>query len=269
MSTKVNKYRVYCETEAKYVEGWFEEEPTVCPNNNTHTITANLTTCVEETTNQEVSIANMSTIQDPLKKVQRVAIQPGRTGYYMNFRDFRLNTATYAAAESFEDVRVDNSTNKRVDWGEMSFVGCYKGDDSVGYTLCTDQADADANSTLSIWDYCANDQKDPPSPLDIDLLGGIFWTNANLPGTGEDLWKHQVYVCIAPNIPRSYGGQMTFFDSYLYPHQGKTFTCSNTISASLNPAVSVEAARVRIWVYYPTGQYTSHVIGFKIYRTEW
>ena len=47
MTTEVNHYRVYCTTESAYVYKWDSIEPTVCPNNNTHTIDAALTTIVE------------------------------------------------------------------------------------------------------------------------------------------------------------------------------------------------------------------------------
>ena len=212
---------------------------------------------------------SFATIEDPTKNVQRVAIQPGRTGFYMNFRDFRLNTSIYAAADSFEDLRVNPSDNKRAAWGEITHVGCYKGDDTAGYTVCDDQTDADANATLSIWDYCANDQAGTPSPLDVDIKGGAFWVNSALPGTGEGLWKHQLYVLIAPNLPTSVKGAVPFFDSYLLPHQGAWLGAENSLALSLDPSVSAEAARVRAWVYYPAGAKTSHVLALKLFRNVW
>jgi hypothetical protein len=53
MATVVNKYRVYCNTEAAYVYVWAETEPTVCPNNNGHSIDTGKTTIdatIEENT---------------------------------------------------------------------------------------------------------------------------------------------------------------------------------------------------------------------------
>jgi len=41
MATTVNQYKIYCITEDVYVEGWGETEPTVCYNNNTHTVNSN------------------------------------------------------------------------------------------------------------------------------------------------------------------------------------------------------------------------------------
>ena len=41
------RYRIYCSTESLYVYTWAESEPSVCPNNNAHTITSSLTTIVD------------------------------------------------------------------------------------------------------------------------------------------------------------------------------------------------------------------------------
>lgn len=43
----VKKYRVYCNTELINVETWAETQPTVCPNNNTHTIDDNKTSMID------------------------------------------------------------------------------------------------------------------------------------------------------------------------------------------------------------------------------
>jgi hypothetical protein len=44
--TDVYQYRVYCNTEAAYVYVWGTTGPTVCPNNNTHSINTSLTAIV-------------------------------------------------------------------------------------------------------------------------------------------------------------------------------------------------------------------------------
>ena len=46
MST-LNRYRIYCDTESDYVYTWDESTPTVCPNNNSHTINSTLTVIVD------------------------------------------------------------------------------------------------------------------------------------------------------------------------------------------------------------------------------
>ena len=47
MTTEINKYRVYCNDEAGYAYTWESVEPTVCPNNNGHTINTSLTTIIQ------------------------------------------------------------------------------------------------------------------------------------------------------------------------------------------------------------------------------
>lgn len=60
MSRSVSKYRVYCETEAAYIYTWGDTLPTVCPNNNTHTITTGTVSIVEEIQENTVSIKQES-----------------------------------------------------------------------------------------------------------------------------------------------------------------------------------------------------------------
>jgi hypothetical protein len=212
---------------------------------------------------------DFSTLENPNLEVQRVALQPGRTHYYMNFRDYKINTGIFAEADSFEDLRVNPADNKRQDWGEMTLVGCYKGDDVGGYTLCTDQTDADTNATLSIWDYVANDQESTPSPVDIDMMGGVLWVDPNLTGAGDDIWKHQFYALMAPGLPTSVGGAVPFFDCYLRPYQGEWASALNTLALKLDPSATVEAARIRFWLYYPAGAKQTHILGLKSYRNKW
>lgn len=42
------KYKIYCETESAWVTKWAEEELTVCPNNNTHTVTSGSVSIIEQ-----------------------------------------------------------------------------------------------------------------------------------------------------------------------------------------------------------------------------
>lgn len=47
MSRILNRYRIYCNTEATNVYEWAETEPIDCPNNNAHSIDSNLTTIID------------------------------------------------------------------------------------------------------------------------------------------------------------------------------------------------------------------------------
>lgn len=222
---------------------------------------------VHVSTGMSVSVDNVATMSNPNKDVQRVAVQPGRSGYYMNFRDFRLNTGVVSG--SFEDLKVNPANFKRTGWGELFFIGCYKGDDASGYTACADQADADVNAVLSVWEFLANDQAQNPVNIDIDLMGGSLWVDSSLAGTGAELWKHQIYSLLAPGIPASMGGAVPFFDSYLYPNQGTWMDCVNTMALALDPSASPEAAKMRVYIYYPAGAKQTHLLALKMYRNKW
>ena len=48
MRKDLDKYRIWCNTEGKWVRSWAEEEPTVCPNNIGHSINTNKTAIVSK-----------------------------------------------------------------------------------------------------------------------------------------------------------------------------------------------------------------------------
>jgi len=210
-----------------------------------------------------VAVDNFSTLEEPEggHVVQRVVVQPGRTGYYMCDRDIKINTAKFSEADALEDLKVIVSTNKRESWGEFSLVGCYKksGED---YVACTDQADADANAVLMVLDYIAINQS-TDGAIEYDFKGGCLWSDDNLE---EPRWEHRLYCMMAPNIPPSMGGGVRFFDGYLYPYHGKWQECVNSLALTIDPSQSVEAARSRFWIYYPQGAVQSHILRVITFR---
>lgn len=213
----------------------------------------------------DVSVTNFATLEDPDHGVQRVIVQPARTGYFMCNRDIRMRTSIFDPADSYEDLKTNPATNELTDWGEVTQVGCFKSDGADGYVSCDDQADADANAVLSVWDYLANDQTPAKNPIDIDLKGGVFYIDDALQAD-VDKWKHHLYVMMAPNIPASMGGQVTFFDAYMYPFRGNKMDSINTMARTLDPSVTPEAARIRVWVYYPAGVKLEHVMRIVTFR---
>lgn len=210
-------------------------------------------------------VPDVATLEKPEKEVQRIAMQPGRTGYYMCDRDIRISTAIVGSG-SFQDLKVGVSDNKQSDWGEISLVGVYKVDGNGDYVSCADQMDADTNAVLTVYDFIARDQNnsDPATnPIEYDFKGGALWSDVNLQG---DVWEHRMYAMMAPNIPASMGGSVRFFDGYLYPYQGKWQEAINSLALKIDPTVSVEAARIRFWIYYPAGVKQNHVLRFITYR---
>lgn len=210
----------------------------------------------------QVDIENFASVENTSEGhvVPRVVIQPGRTGYYMCDRDIRVSTAIVDSS-ALEDLKVNPSTNKQEPWGEVSLVGCYKMS-GADYIECVDQADADTNAVLTIFDYLAINQT-TDSPIEYDFKGGALWSDASLTG---DLWKHRMYAVMAPNLPVAIGGGVRFFDGYLYPYQGKWQEAVNTLSLKVDPSQSVEAARIRFWIFYPEGAKQNHVLRVMTYR---
>lgn len=261
MASEIFKYRIWCETEQVFVTTWDEDEPTVCPNNNTHTIDGDQTAVIDEVTESHVEIDNMATLDSPLKSVQRVVMQPARTGYYMCDRDVKISTGYCTEADALEDLKVNPANNKQIPWGEVSLVGCYKlsGED---YVLVDDQADADANAVLTIIDMVCIDQT-TQAAIEYDFKGGCLWCDSNLQG---DKWGHRLYCMMAPNIPSSMGGNVKFFDGYLATYEGQWQECINTLALTINPSQTVEAARIRFWLYYPAGAKQNHVLRIITYR---
>lgn len=60
MTSQLNKYRIYCNDENKYVYLWNKSTPSSCPNNNTHLINIDTITIVDKINNTDINIANQN-----------------------------------------------------------------------------------------------------------------------------------------------------------------------------------------------------------------
>jgi len=58
--SSVHRYRVFCETEQSNVHTWNTVSPTVCPNNNTHTINLNSIVIVDDINTSQTEITNLN-----------------------------------------------------------------------------------------------------------------------------------------------------------------------------------------------------------------
>lgn len=193
----------------------------------------------------------------------RVYPAPNRPGYYLCDRDIKVKTSVYDSALSFEDKKVNLTTLKQENWDEVTSVGCYKGDNDVGFTLCDDQADADVNATLSVWDFWPHDQTVNKTPIGYDLKGGALAVIGTLQGD-KDL--HRIYAVVAPNIPGAYGGGIRFFDGYLEPYEGGELSAVSQLAVFMNTTASTEATRLRLYIYYPPGATQSHIFRVIMFR---
>jgi hypothetical protein len=75
MSSPVYKYRYYCTTEATYVYKWDTTTPTVCPNNNGHTINSASITIIDTRAENTTTVVNLPTSAfDEVRVVERSKI---------------------------------------------------------------------------------------------------------------------------------------------------------------------------------------------------
>lgn len=77
----VSKYRVWCVSENMYVDGWYVEEPIVCPHNDTHTINPALTSIVERID------TSLSTDLNGKVKIHNTQRPPGTTTFFTGAAD--------------------------------------------------------------------------------------------------------------------------------------------------------------------------------------
>ena len=63
MTTEVNYFRYYCNTESNYVYKWDIINPSKCPNNNSHTIDSNSITIIDTIKTNDVSLTDISKTQ--------------------------------------------------------------------------------------------------------------------------------------------------------------------------------------------------------------
>lgn len=55
-TTTITKYRIYCNTEANWIEGWGVTSPTVCYNNNTHNVNESSSQILESISTNQVIV---------------------------------------------------------------------------------------------------------------------------------------------------------------------------------------------------------------------
>lgn len=105
MSDSITQYKIYCNTEAKFVLGWGTSPPTVCYNNNVHTINTNSIQIVKTVASNIVSINQNDVSQSGRFILETVSIPnvPGGSTSTVNYKfdvpislhafNFALNSA--------------------------------------------------------------------------------------------------------------------------------------------------------------------------------
>lgn len=111
MSTTVNKYRVFCTTDAKFEYIWAETEPTTCPTNTTHTINSTKTSIVDTSDSSVVTVKEESTSTGGHFSCEtfKVTAEANSTGTYSTSWPIPISALviTFVTAESHRGNFVD------------------------------------------------------------------------------------------------------------------------------------------------------------------
>lgn len=188
----------------------------------------------------------------------RVYPAPNRLGNYRCDRDIKFRCGiveTGNDGSSFEDLKVDISTNLEVPWSEVTQVGVLKADG----TPCANQAEADIDGVCSVWDFHPHDQTLSKNKISYDIKGGRLKVGA-LDGNKT---LHRFYSVLAPFVP---GVGARVFDSYLEKDEGKTIESVNEIAVFLDISQTSELSRLRLWFYHPPGSKVEHIFSVITYR---
>jgi hypothetical protein len=248
------QYRLRCTDEDAYKYVWLPDGdpvPTLCPTNTAHAIDS-AAVIVDHAGSQPKMSANDVLLLQP---------QPQSPGYEMCDRDIKLETVTGA----IEDLKINPTTQKEDNWGEVTLVGKYK-DVAGTMTECADQADADTTCILTIWDYKAKKQSDL-SDMAYEVRGGNLSPDPAIPA--NERFSHRAYVVAAPGIPAAFGGQVRLFDGYLGVWGGDLESISPA-ARHLDPALGAGASVMRLYFYHPAGTAgkRSHVLRLITYRPQ-
>lgn len=198
-------------------------------------------------------------------RIATIIQQPQTVGYELCDRDFKIVTCKMAQVDAVEDLKIDTVTLKEVDWAgpELEIQGVYK-DVAGTMTLCADQADADLNGILSVWNYKAVDQTDGTTQIPYNIRSGSLVMDPAIPAA--ERFSHRAYAIAVPDLGQSYFVRL--FDGYVAgrPITGELEVESPTAKL-LDPALAPGASNViRIYVYHPQGQSNAHILWLMTYR---
>lgn len=188
--------------------------------------------------------------------------KPSSHGLVMCDRDIKLTTCVLGS-DSVEDLKMNTSTNKEESWGELSQVNVFKDDGAGNMVACVDQADADANGTMTAWDYHA---KSGGQPCLYELRDGLLYVDPALPPSEE--YEHRAYAVVAPAIPASMGGSVAIFDGYLGANPDNLISALSPQATVLDPAgpAGPAGSTLRIYCVHPAGAKLTHVLRLVSYR---
>ncbi|MCK5603408.1 hypothetical protein KAR91_16100 [Candidatus Pacearchaeota archaeon] len=108
------KYRIYCNTESAYVTGWYETEPTVCPNNNTHNIDSTSVVIIEQ------KLDEGPTDVSGKPRVHQTSRRLGTTTYWTGAGDDPSNPVDIGGGELF-NIQHDIDSTATIEYKYIDF----------------------------------------------------------------------------------------------------------------------------------------------------
>lgn len=130
----VNEYKIYCDTEATYVSGWGTAEPTVCYNNNAHTVNASSVQLVQTVNSNAISIIEDKisiTRNTRIISIEILDVAPGTTSvvYYT----FPIPMSMYLFEYSSDNTVIGNKLS--ISANPDTVVGLIGADIAIGDTM--------------------------------------------------------------------------------------------------------------------------------------
>lgn len=105
MSSAVNRYKIYCNTEAKFVEGWGTNVPTACYNNNTHGVNLNSWQIIETVSSDVVKIKEDSIVIPRNVWIKHIEFSNVASGTTQDqFFTFSILTSMYSFTLATDDT---------------------------------------------------------------------------------------------------------------------------------------------------------------------
>lgn len=190
--------------------------------------------------------------------------QPQTVSYEMCDRDLKIITCKVEQATAVEDLKLNPITLKEENWlgPELSLIGVYK-NDGDNMALCSDQADADANGVLSVFEYKAFNQTDGTTQIPYNIRSGALVRDPAI--QASERFDHRAYVIAVPGLGSNYFVRL--FDGYLAAHPDGLLDVESPQAKLLNPSIYPGVSNaVRIYIKHPQGQSNSHVLWLLTYR---
>lgn len=95
-ASTVNQYKIYCQTESTYVSGWGTTAPTVCYNNNAHTVNANSVQLIQTVSSNTVTINQNGSYQTQYKIIDAITATAAGNSTASTSYVFDVNSSIYS-----------------------------------------------------------------------------------------------------------------------------------------------------------------------------